>query len=326
MKFILFPITFPLSLLYGLITSIRNKFFDWGWMRELEFEIPLISIGNLAVGGTGKTPHIAYLMEHFTDKKVAVLSRGYGRGTKGFRLVKADSKPIEVGDEILMLKQAKPEIPMAVHENRALGIAELLNAHPEVELILLDDAFQHRHVKPKLNILLTEYKKPFYKDWPMPFGRLREWRSGYKRADVVVLTKCPSGFSPEQLQTSVDPRLEKDSFFSTFHYQELKQGHGTQSTVSNPLLLTSIAKPEYLLEHLRQQFPNLQHKNYRDHYSFTQKDIDSLAQQNSEWICTAKDWVKLRDLSIPEEVNIWVQEIKVEFIGEDLIDFARKHI
>jgi tetraacyldisaccharide 4'-kinase len=290
-------------------------------MRELEFEVAIITIGNLAVGGTGKTPHIAYLLQQFSDKNVAVLSRGYGRGTKGFRLVKVDSKPIEVGDEILMLKQEFPNTAMAVHENRALGIAELLNEHPDIELVLLDDAFQHRHVKPSINILLTEFKKPFYRDWVMPFGRLREWRGGYKRADAIVFTKCPSGSNQHQLKNNIDPRIQTPSLFSVLKYPELIQVHGNKPRIDQALLVTSIARPEYLFDHLRTAFPNVQHKKYRDHYAYSEKDLLWMADKHCDIICTSKDWVKIQTLNIPENLNIWVQKVAVEFEGESLIEF-----
>jgi tetraacyldisaccharide 4'-kinase len=313
MKLILLPITLPLSLLYGLITFIRNKFFDWGWYKELEFEVTLINVGNLAVGGTGKTPHVAYLISLLSDKKIAVLSRGYGRGTKGYRLVSTDSKPIETGDEILILKYQFPEVPMAVHESRALGITELLAKHQDIEIILLDDAFQHRHVKPQLNILLSEYDKPFYRDWVMPLGRLREYRSGYKRSDAIVFTKCPADTQSDTLKRSIDPRIETRSFFSKLDYADLERVHGSMP-MSQPLLVTSIAKPKYLYDYLISKFPELNQKKYRDHYLFTQKDIAWMLAQNSSIICTSKDWIKIQQLQLPDDLNIWVQDVEIKFI------------
>jgi tetraacyldisaccharide 4'-kinase len=303
----------PLSLIYGMITFIRNKFFDWGWYKELDFEIPLINVGNLAVGGTGKTPHIAYLIDLLVDKKVGVLSRGYGRGTKGFKLVSVDSRPVEVGDEMLMLKQKFASLPMAVHENRALGIAELLSHDENIDIILLDDAFQHRHVKSSINILLSEYQRPFFRDWVMPLGRLREWRSGHKRADVIVFTKCPPDILPDTFYKSGNPKLEDKTFFSRLEYPNLKQVHGDSVDTSPSLLVTSIAKPEYLFNYLKTKIPNLSQKKYRDHYAYKQKDILWMHQQNKSIICSYKDWVKLQLLDLPSDLNIWVQDVKIKF-------------
>jgi len=306
-------------MLYGLVTLIRNKFFDWGWMKELEFEVPLINVGNLAVGGTGKTPHIAYLIDRLQGPKVAVLSRGYGRRTKGYNLVSMDSKVDEVGDEILMLKMRFPSVPMAVHENRALGIAELLAEHPDVDLILLDDAFQHRHVKPKVNILLTEYQLPFFLDWLMPAGRLREFRSGYKRADIAIFTKCPEDAKTYNTQRHLPATDPNSIFYSRMTYPKLQRVTGRDGTIAKPILVTSIAKPEYLKNHLQHMWPDIVHSNYRDHHKFTQKELDQLAETSKHVICTEKDWVKLQELNIPASLNIWIQAIEIEISGDGLI-------
>ena len=172
-------LTYPLSLLYGFATWCRNKLFDLGILRETGFKLPIIGIGNLSLGGTGKTPHIEYFVSQYQNTyKIAVLSRGYGRKTKGYLEVKPSNTASETGDEPLQIKLKYPDIKVFVCENRVHGVNKIQSEHPEVNLILLDDSYQHRYIKPKLNILLTTYHRPFWKDMVVPAGRLREFGSG----------------------------------------------------------------------------------------------------------------------------------------------------
>lgn len=322
MKYLLLPLTLPLSLLYNAITRIRNKFFDWGWSKELEFEVAIVSVGNLAVGGSGKTPHVAYLIDLFqkNGKKVAVLSRGYGRASKGFIEVKKDSKTSLVGDEMKMLKSMFPDVLMGVQEIRVIGISELLATDPDLDVIILDDAYQHRHVKPKVNILLSEFKKPFFKDFVMPLGRLREARSGYNRADMVVYTKCPKDMDQAAMINAIGDYITPTTWFSKIDYPEPVQVHGNTTQLTDPLILTAIAKPEYLEEHLKEKYRNLNFTAHqkRDHASFGSKDISLIQNHKGSIICTQKDWVKLQELDLPGDADIWVQPISVSIgIGFD---------
>jgi len=178
----------PFAIIYGLVILVRNKLFDFGILREKSFSLPVISVGNLSAGGTGKTPHVEYLIKLLEkDNTLATLSRGYGRKTKGFVKVDDAATAITVGDEPLLYKRKFPEIFISVDENRVDGINQIIAQHPATEIVLLDDAFQHRYVKPGLSILLTDYYKPFSHDYLLPSGTLREYRVGMKRADIIVL-------------------------------------------------------------------------------------------------------------------------------------------
>jgi tetraacyldisaccharide 4'-kinase len=183
----------PISFLYGLGVSIYQGFYLSGFFKTLKFSIPVISVGNLTVGGTGKSPHIEYLIRLLKDYiPVAVLSRGYRRKTSGHILLTQLHTALDVGDEPVQIKNKFPDVPFAVNSNRSIGIPKLLSQHPEIKTILLDDAFQHLEVTPGLNILLTEYSNPYFKDYLLPSGRLREWRYGARRADIIIVTKCPT--------------------------------------------------------------------------------------------------------------------------------------
>ena len=188
----------PASLLYGLGIALRNIFYRFGLLKSVEFSVPVISVGNLSVGGTGKTPHIEYLVWSLKPfLQIATLSRGYGRKTKGYREVRFYDKARDVGDEPLQFKRRFRDLIVAVSESRTFGIIQLLNEYPQLQTILLDDAFQHRSVDPGLNILLTEYDKPYTRDFMMPSGRLREFKSAANRADIIIVTKCPKEFSED---------------------------------------------------------------------------------------------------------------------------------
>ena len=182
---------YPFALIYGLIVSLRNFLFNKGLIKSQKFDLPVISVGNLVVGGTGKTPHIEYLINLLSNKKTATLSRGYGRKKKGFIIASDASSALEIGDEPAQFNFKFPDITIAVDEERVRGISNLLKDNASLETVLLDDAFQHRYVTPSLSIVLTDYFNLYIDDHMMPAGNLREYKSGIKRADIIIITKCP---------------------------------------------------------------------------------------------------------------------------------------
>lgn len=273
---------FPFSLLYGLGVSGRDLFYRTGMLKSVKFNLPILSVGNLSVGGAGKTPHIEYLIRLLKDYvNVATLSRGYGRKTQGYLQVQPDATAEQVGDEPLQFKRKFPELTVTVAESRAFGIPQLLSEAPETQVILLDDAFQHRAVTPGLNILLTEFSHPFTKDWLLPAGRLREWRSAYQRADVIVVTKCPTILEQkerERFVQQIKPFPHQRVFFSYYNY-------GKPYFIFNPnlvatlesdwqvLLICAIARTDYLVSYLQEKVESLILLEFADHHYFKEADL-----------------------------------------------------
>ncbi|AZQ45045.1 tetraacyldisaccharide 4'-kinase [Nonlabens ponticola] len=312
---------YPFSVLYDGVTGLRNSAFDAGVLKQTTFDIPVIAIGNLSTGGTGKTPMIEYCIEQLAGKKVAVLSRGYGRKTKGFLEVTNNSDASEVGDEPLQFKlKYGDDIIVAVCEKRADGIEQLISSH-DLDVILLDDAYQHRYVKASQYIMLTDYNAPYYKDHVLPAGNLRENRRGSRRADHIVVTKCPPDLSQREQQhilSQINPIKSQEVYFSSIQYDtELKSAIGVKQLSSiansNINLITGIAKPQYLLEYL-EQFTTVKHFKFKDHHEYDTLDLQEL--DNSQiTITTEKDYVKLRKLKMN---NLFYLPIKTRFIGQPL--------
>ena len=272
----------PLALLYGMGVSFRNLMYQTKLLKSAKFSIPVISVGNLSVGGAGKTPHIEYLIEllrHYLN--VATLSRGYKRETTGFLLAEADMNAKIIGDEPLQYKRKFPHIEVAVAENRALGIPQLMAASIETQVVLLDDAFQHRAVTPSLNIMLTEYSTPFSSDWLLPAGRLREWRSAYHRADVIIVSKCPAQMSEAERQKilkAISPKPYQQVFFTYYAYEQMyylfNRGYqGVLDKNTDVLLLSAIARTDYLMDYLETQAASVLGMEFEDHHYFTSEDL-----------------------------------------------------
>lgn len=302
-------ILFPFSILYGFITSIRNFLFDKGILKSYSFDLPIIAVGNLSVGGTGKTPQIEYLIRLLSPKyKIATLSRGYKRKSEGFVLADANANAEILGDEPFQFYQKFPNIQVAVDSNRKNGIEQLLAKNPKPEVILLDDAYQHRKVKAGFYILLTAYGDIYADDYILPTGNLRESRSGAKRADVIVVTKCPPNLS-ESEQLSIKNKLKlannQELYFSCIAYDdciysENKKIKLSEIQVENKFLLAGIAKPEPFFKHLKN--PNDVCLTYPDHHHFSENDIEEIKNkaQKSIIITTEKDYVRLKG-SLPSE-------------------------
>ncbi len=292
-----------MAIIYGTITWLRNKFFDWGIFKQKEYNIPIISIGNLSMGGTGKTPHIEYLIALYSKTyKIAVISRGYGRKTKGYRIVNTESIAAEVGDEPLQIKQKFETVLVVVCEKRVIAIDKVIAEYPEINLILLDDAFQHRHVKPKISILLTEYSRPFWNDAVVPAGRLREFAFGWRRADAIIVTKCP-----ENNQLPIPKAiLSKPLYFSRIQYQAPRLVSGNIS--KQIVLVTGIANPEPMLNYLKaQNYSLIKHFNYPDHYNFEETDIQKIRQLLTEdnlLLTTEKDYMRLSGYFKNDNINL----------------------
>jgi tetraacyldisaccharide 4'-kinase len=292
---------FPFAVLYGAITSIRNFFFDIGILKSYAFTVPVIAVGNLSVGGTGKTPHIEYLIRLLSSKyKVATLSRGYKRKSEGFILADATSNAEILGDEPFQIHQKFPNIKVAVDANRKNGIEQLLKLQDKPEVILLDDAFQHRKVKAGFYILLSAYDDLFCDDFMLPTGNLRESRNGAKRANVIIITKCPRDLS-EIAQDKIKDKIGLDIpvFFSCIEYDtEIYNEKESQliENVSNvdKLLLAGIAKPKPFFAYL--QGKNDMKLEYPDHHDFTENDIKEITNKskNRLIITTEKDFVRLK--------------------------------
>lgn len=302
---------FPFSILYGLGVILRNLAYDFGIFKSHKFELPVISVGNLSVGGSGKSPMTEYLVRLLKDKyKIATLSRGYGRKTSGFLYVDTNSLSSESGDEPLQFKRKFRDITVAVCENRAEGIPRL---EPDHELIILDDAFQHRSVKPGLNILLLEYGTLFKQQWLLPTGDLREPLWAINRADIVIISKCPEKMNSEQ-QNAIRSKFRTDTlFFSFLKYGNLKSFNenahdrslNSINQKSKVILLTGIAKASLLLAELASYGPELIHHQYPDHHQFSDKNIAKLVNEFNELtgddnliITTEKDAQRLRTAGI----------------------------
>jgi tetraacyldisaccharide 4'-kinase len=315
----------PLAVLADAITRLRNYLYQIGHKKSFQFDTVVISVGNLNVGGSGKTPMIEYLIRLLTSKyKIATLSRGYGRGTTGFRLANGSDNARTIGDEPYQLyKKFKDQIYVAVGEERALAIPTLLNDCPDVQIILLDDAFQHRAVVPQFSILVTDFQKPFYKDELLPMGRLRESRLGAARADVIVVTKCGS---PESKQlNAVKEEIAhyapgKPIFFSTIKYlQPVAMGTNKELT-KEVILVTGIANSKPFVEHLSKTYKVRKHFRFEDHYRYSVEDLNKINSEagSVSILTTEKDMVKLINPSLFSHIlntNWFYLPMEAEFIG-----------
>lgn len=308
MKLIRF-LLFPFAILYRLIMALRNLFYDEGIFNSTSFDIPVIAVGNLNMGGTGKSPQIEYLIRLLqTNKKVAVLSRGYKRKTSGFVLINETHSVLDVGDEPLQFYKKFPNIHVAVDANRVNGI-ERLKREVNPDIILLDDAFQHRKVKADFYVLLTKYGDLFTRDYVLPRGNLRESRKGAKRADLVIVTKCPKDLSfeaQEHIKRKIAKYSDKPIFFSGISYDnEIK---GTTKVSASELkdheliVVTGIANPKPFLDHLSALDCTFEHFNYPDHHNFSKEDIRQIKNayngiQSVEKILltTEKDYMRLSE-------------------------------
>ncbi len=326
----------PFSLLYGIAVGVRNTLYRLGVLKSARFDIPVISVGNLTVGGAGKSPHIEYLVRWLDQYiEVAVLSRGYGRKTQGYRPVSVIDTATEVGDEPLQIKRKFPHVPVCVSESRVLGIPELVRRNPEVQCILLDDAFQHLAVTPGLNILLTEYSRPFTRDWLLPSGRLRESRSGYRRADLIIVTKCPPELTEEQrtaLVQEIAPLPRQRVFFSRYQYDEpydllRPDVRRPLDTHTDALLVSAIAHTDYLLSYLGQQMRSVYAFEFADHHYFTDSDLEDIRKRfealpgsNKILLTTEKDATRLErynDYFWKHQMPVYVLPVRVVFDRDD---------
>lgn len=347
------PWLLPLSWIYGLGVWIRNLLFDTGMIKSRTFDVPVISVGNITVGGSGKTPHVEYLIRLLHDKtKVAVLSRGYKRKSKGYRLAGPNTTMKEIGDEPYQMLQKFKDIHIAVNANRCKGIETLMQS-PETKdtgLVLLDDAYQHRYVKPGLNILLVDYHRLIIYDKLLPAGRLREPKEGKNRADIVIITKCPKDLKPMSfrvLRRAMALYPWQQLYFTTIEHEDLvplfPEGNETPdcNNMPNVLLLTGIASPEQIMNDMKAHCKSITPMTFADHHLFTPSDIEAINMaykmmpKPAVIITTEKDATRLECVNgLSEEVrkNIYVQPIKVSFMldeeekfNNNIIDYVRKN-
>ncbi len=313
-------LAFPLSLLYALVIFLRNRFYDYGWFTSATFETPVVCVGNLSLGGTGKTPMTEWIISRLsTSRKLAVLSRGYRRKTLGFRIVSSNSSAIECGDEPLQMALKFPEITVAVDGNRTRGIRRLEKEYAP-DIVLLDDAFQHRKVKPKHSILLTAYGNLYCDDWYLPTGDLRDHRREARRASAIVVTKCPADISDSEkslIIAQLKPRRGQMVLFACLEYNEVlssKNGFVNLNDLAGKTftLVTGIANPTPLVDYLNGKQMRFEHRAYPDHHFYTRKEIAEL-EQTDLVVTTEKDFMRLKDV-LPQ---VYYLEVTHRFLGTD---------
>ncbi len=326
----------PFALLYGIGVALRNGLYRMGLLKEISFNVPVISIGNLTMGGAGKTPHVEYLVEWLQEYiHVAVLSRGYKRKTKGFLTVGVNHSAQDVGDEPLQYKRKFPSSHIYVSESRVLGIPKIIAQEPATQVVLLDDAFQHRSVKPGLNILLTTYQDLFVYDYLLPMGRLREWRQAYKRADVVVVTKCPRMIAASEralIEQKIAPRPYQQLLYSTYEYKRLYHLLYPSVTMTmrsdmHALVISAIANSDFLLSYLETQLGEVKIIEYEDHHAFTRYEMGHLRNEFAKLegdqkiiITTEKDATRLEphlEFLRKEQMPVFVLPVFVSFGDDD---------
>ena len=318
MKFLLYP----LSIVYNLITSLRNLLFDLGLINSVQYKIPTIGVGNLSTGGTGKSILVDYLIELLKIKyRITTLSRGYNRDTSGFIQATSKSSAYEIGDEPYQFYSKHPEINVVVCEDRRKGMKLILNNLPNTEISIWDDVFQHRYVKPGLMLLTTTFKYPYYQDEVLPIGNLRENKSSSKRADLIIVTKCPDELSYiEKLEflEKLSPDENQKVFFSTISYKKNLKSDNSTIHIDNLIeeefiLVTGIADSSYLVKYLNNKNLKFKHLKYSDHYNFKKSSIDKILSisRNKKIITTEKDYGRLKPKINRGE--IYYLEVSIEF-------------
>ena len=355
----------PFSWLYGAGIWIRNNLYDNGLIKETGVNIPTISVGNITVGGTGKTPHVEYIVELLKDRyAVATLSRGYMRKTRDFRIASDQSTTGEIGDEPAQMKRRFPEVTVAVDRKRVNGVRELMRQDPSLEVIVLDDAFQHRAIRPGYSILLIDFNRPILNDHLLPAGRLREPAINRNRANMILVTKSPAEMKPIEMREYVNRiglGAGQHLFFTTIRYVGLYpvfpdvQSQGVDQArdhAGGVLLISGIANPEPLRKYAGGISDNIREIRFRDHHRYTNKDVDRILSTVHEMqrgtmnemddsttneiqgstaeiliLTTEKDAVKLRELELPEPIRSTMHavRIRVQFLNNDQEEFD-KHI
>ena len=343
----------PFSWLYGMGVKLRNYMFEIGILKSRSFDTPVISVGNITVGGTGKTPHVEYLIRLLQDKvKVAVLSRGYKRKSHGFILAEKDTPQAMIGDEPYQMHRKFPDIYVAVDKDRCHGIRKLTdeNIAKGTDVVLLDDAYQHRYVNPGINILLVDYHRLIIYDKLLPAGRLREHQKGKNRANIVIITKCPRDLKPMEIRVlikAMDLFPYQTLFFTTLEYRELHPiFEGSDRKLdemknTNILLLTGIASPQQMILDIKPYCKNITPLSFSDHHAFTTKDVETINNTFASLpppkaiITTEKDESRILDVNgLSEEVksNIYTLPVEIKFMqeegkmfNENIIGYVRKN-
>lgn len=338
---ILFPVLYPLSWVYGAVAMFRNFLFDKGVLKSIQFDLNVICVGNLTAGGTGKTPFVKYLIELLKEEhQIAVLSRGYKRTTKGFLFAEESTKPNEIGDEPMMYwNHYKKEIAVAVGEDRVLAIPQILQLKENCDTIILDDAFQHRYVKPSYSILLTDYSNLFTKDHLLPYGLLREPRFNAKRAQVIVVTKGPPSLSNTEKEAIKNEVLHYSPNAQVFFsYVAYKQEVGSAINRKPIIAFSGIAQNITFQNHLKSSYTVLETLSFADHHWYTVADVQrivSLYKQhealNPVLVTTEKDFMRLQDEKLQhiiEGLPLCYIPISVEFLEDEqqFVDTLKQHL
>jgi tetraacyldisaccharide 4'-kinase len=347
---------YPISLLYGAITTIRNFLYDTGILPSEEFQFPIICVGNITVGGTGKTPHTEYIAGLLHENyRVATLSRGYKRKTRDFRIASSEGLVSEIGDEPMQIFRNYPDVLVTVDRKRVHGVNIILEEHPDIEVIILDDAFQHRSITPGFSILLSDYERLIFEDHMLPYGNLRESKDNMRRADVILITKTPENISPIQrriIVKEINKSPYQNLYFTSFRYKPPvpifeESSHNIEPETIKGIncgivLVTGIANPKPLKEYLEKSFNEIIHLSFPDHHNFNEKDLDTIISAYEELksesrylFTTEKDAVRLREFTnIAEPIRsaFFYIPIGVYFLNEDkdefdnlIIDYVRKN-
>jgi tetraacyldisaccharide 4'-kinase len=302
---------FPFSIIYGGVTGFRNLLFNRGILKQVKFNVPVIVIGNLTTGGTGKTPHVEYIASVLKkNRRVAILSRGYGRKTKGLVIAGKGVTAAEIGDEPMQYYSKLSDVTVCVSEDRVKGIKRLLELPDASSVIVMDDGLQHRHVNPGLKILLTSYQQPFTDDYLLPSGNLRELPGNYKRADCIIVTKCPDAITDaekKKMEKKINPRKGQTLFFSHNVYDALIPVFSADSLPleklpgMNIILFTGIARPKHLLTFFHEKAASVTPVFFADHHSYTEKDMQRLEKKTLSFsrdkvllVTTEKDYQRLK--------------------------------
>ncbi|MDO4763057.1 MAG: tetraacyldisaccharide 4'-kinase [Flavobacteriaceae bacterium] len=337
---------YPFSLVYHLITALRNRMYDWGILKSTRFRTPIIGVGNLSVGGSGKSPLVMYLAELLSEYgRTGVLSRGYGRKTKGYYVVNYDSNHLMVGDEAIQLFQRfKNKFVIGVCENRVFGAKKLIT-DMDLRVLILDDSYQHRAIKAGLNILLTDFNAPYFQDFLLPAGDLRESRRGAKRANIIIITKCPENLSQEVRQKYIDkikPKHYQKIFFSYINYEGFLLSKSKKLPIENliyydVLLLTGIANPAPMLQELSKHISKgkIKHLSYKDHHNFDAQDVKKIAEEYRKLgqykiiLTTEKDFARLMGFDyFSDKLFYWPINIDLEnkeVFNQIILDYVRKN-